>query len=50
MNKYFINWSPYTGNYLVKRIGDGKILQIFEDKRKAEEFIKELEEKEYGKK
>lgn len=43
--KYYINQSVHTGDWLVKRIGDGKIIQIFSTKEKAEKFIKKLEEK-----
>lgn len=50
MDKYYINWSSVSGNYLVKKVGEeenaGKILQIFLTKEKAEKFIKELVEKE----
>ena len=54
MTQYYINWSPMSGNYLIKQTGEGeeagKIIQIFTDKTKAEKFIKELNEKENGKK
>lgn len=54
MEKYYLNWSPVSGNYLVKQIGEGeeagKIIQIFLKKEKAEKFLKELNEKENGKK
>lgn len=52
--KYYINWSIHSNNWLVKQTGEGdeagKIVQIFSSKEKAEKFIKELNEKEYGKK
>jgi len=49
MTEYYINWSRVSGNYLVKMVGEGKILQVFSNKRKAEDFIKKLEEKDNGK-
>lgn len=51
-NKYYINFSFTSNNWLVKKIGEGeeagKIIQIFQTKAKAEEFIKKLEEQENG--
>ena len=51
--KYYINYSYASCNWLVKQTGEGeeagKIIQIFTDKAKAEKFIKELNEKENGK-
>ena len=49
MEKYFINWSVHTGDYLIKRRPDGKIVQICSKKEKAEKFCDELNEKENGK-
>lgn len=52
MEKYYINWSRISGNYLVKEVGEGKIIQIFSSKIKAENFIQKLlkeEEENYGK-
>jgi hypothetical protein len=50
--KYYINWSVHSNNWLVKKTGEGeeagKIIQIFSSKEKAERFIKELNEKENG--
>jgi hypothetical protein len=41
--EYYINWSVHTGRYLVKQIGEGKIIAIFNTKAEAENFINELE-------
>jgi uncharacterized protein YfcZ (UPF0381/DUF406 family) len=51
MKKYYINYSYASCNYLIKKVSEdekeaGKIIQIFSDKRKAEEFLKKLEESE----
>lgn len=52
MEKYYINYSFASCNYLVRQTGEGdeagKIIQIFSDKKKAEDFIKQLNEKENG--
>jgi len=50
MEKYYINFSYASNNWLVKKTSEnekeaGKIIQIFSDKKKAEEFIKKLEAK-----
>ena len=51
-NKYYINFSFTSNNWLVKKIGEGeeagKIIQIFQTKKAAEDYISKLNEKEYG--
>ena len=52
--KYYINWSIHSNNWLVKKTSDkpeeaGKIVQIFQTKERAEKFCNELNKKEYGK-
>jgi hypothetical protein len=50
--EYYINFSYASNNWLVKKVGGedpGKIIQIFNEKEKAEKFIKELELKKHGK-
>lgn len=49
--KYYINWSIHSNNFLVKKQSEnpeeaGQIVQIFSSKEKAEKFIQELNEKE----
>jgi hypothetical protein len=50
MEKYYLNFSNLSGNWLVKKVGEGedagKIIQIFSDKKKAEEFINQLNKNE----
>ena len=43
MEKYYINWSRVTNRYLVKKIGEGNIVAIFNTKAEAEKFINNLE-------
>ena len=46
MDKYYINQSMWSGDYLVKKTEDGpeggKIVQIFRTRAKAEEYVKKL--------
>jgi hypothetical protein len=53
MEKYYVNWSVHSGNWLVKKQSEnpeeaGKIVQIFSSKEKAEKYCAELNEKEDG--
>lgn len=41
MENYYINWSRYTGDFMVFEAG-GKYITGFNAKKEAEEYIKEL--------
>ena len=47
MEKYYINFSYASNNWLVKEVGEGeeagKIIQIFLTKKAAEEYLSKLE-------
>jgi len=49
IEKYYINWSIHSNNWLVKKQGGedaGKIIQILQTKADAEKYIRKLEENE----
>ena len=53
MEHYYINFSFASNNWLVKNQSEnpeeaGKIIQIFQTKKAAEDYISKLNEKEYG--
>jgi len=39
MEKYYINWSRITGNYLMFEVGRSDCIGIFKTKKEAEQFI-----------
>ena len=42
MDKYYINWSRVTNNYLVFEVGKQDCLGVFKTKHEAEEFVELL--------